>query len=69
MILKRLGPDLIRAGYRFSEKIMLHQSAAAGDDDSKKVIAAPGRSARARSQIVDTARMLKGALRLPEPFR
>jgi len=41
MILKRLGPDLILAGYRFSEKIMLHQSAAAGDDDSKKVIAAP----------------------------
>src|SRR5262245_59300685 len=30
MISKKPGSDLIRAGYRFSEKMMLHQKASAG---------------------------------------
>jgi len=32
MIPKKPGPDLIRAGHRFSEKIMLYQKTRAGDD-------------------------------------
>jgi hypothetical protein len=43
MIPKKLAPDVIRGGYRFSEKIMLEQRARAGMTIRRIVIPALGR--------------------------